>query len=141
MAKIFLVEDNPDHALLISRALEGSGDEVARFHDGVSILDFFKKELKEEELPVFVLLDLKLPGMDGFEILQAIRAHLKYRLIPVVILTTSKHQREINRAYELGASGFVTKSEDFSQLTEKLARVKAYWLKTVELPESGQANP
>src|SRR3989338_3387369 len=103
MAKIFLVEDNPDHAMLISRGLEESDLEVVHYQDGPSVLDFFKKGPTEEELPAFVLLDLKLPGMDGFEILRAIRLQPKYQLIPVVMLTTSKHRREINQAYELGA--------------------------------------
>ena len=134
MAKIFLVEDNPDHALLIRQGLSEKGLEITHFSDGISALDFFKKEHPSEELPAFVLLDLKLPGVDGFEVLRQIRSHPKFRLIPVIILTTSKYQPEINRAYELGASGFITKSEEFSDLLAKLASAKNYWLKTVELP-------
>ena len=137
MGKIFLVEDNPDHAFLISRCVQESGHEIVHYSDGGSILRFFERDLPTSEFPEFILLDLKLPGMDGFEILSRIKRHPKGALIPVVILTTSKYQKEINRAYELGASGFVTKSEDFSELATKLGSVKNYWLKTVEKPAVG----
>ena len=137
MDKVFLIEDNPDHALLINKGLSGNGCEVIHYPDGQSALSFFQKESKREELPVLVMLDLKLPGMDGFEILRRIRSNPKSKRIPVVILTTSKYKQEINQAYELGASGFVTKSEDFPELLQKLARVKDYWLRTVEKPDAG----
>ncbi len=136
MQKIFLIEDNPDHALLIRRGISESGFDVVHYSDGFQFLDFLRKDPAASELPVFVLLDLKLPGMDGFDILRELRAHPKFRLTPVVILTTSKYQQEINQAYELGASGFVTKSEEFPELLAKLSRVKDYWLKTVELPQA-----
>lgn len=137
MDKIFLIEDNPDHALLITKGLASDGAEVIHYPDGQSALGFLEKEKQPENLPVLVMLDLKLPGMDGFEILQRIRSNSRCKRIPVVMLTTSKYKQEINRAYELGASGFVTKSEDFSELLGKLARVKDYWLKTVEKPDAG----
>ena len=135
MAKIFLIDDNSDHALLMSRGLSEGGHEVKHFADGNSALDFFRNNPDASELPEFVMLDLKLPGVDGFEILRELRGHPKYRLIPVIVLTTSKYQQEINRAYELGASGFITKSEDFPELLAKLTSVKDYWLKAVERPK------
>ena len=81
-----------------------------------------------------LLLDLNLPGMDGFQILSKVRSAVKLKLIPVVMLTTSKRQEEINKAYELGAFGFVSKSEDFGNLKNQLKSVKEYWLKTIERP-------
>ena len=137
MSKIIIVEDNPDHALLIVRGLRENGLDVAHYPDGAALLDSFKKESASAEAPDIILLDLKLPGIDGLEILRRIRAHPKYRLIPVVMLTTSKYRKEINQAYELGASGFVNKSEDFPEFVAKLARVKDYWLRTVERPQLG----
>jgi two-component system, response regulator len=134
MTKIFLVEDNPDHALLISKGLSATDCEIVHYPDGKAFLDFFSKDHPENEIPLLIVLDLKLPGMDGFEILRRLRSLPKYRLIPVVILTTSKYQQEINRAYELGANGFVTKPAEFSDLLAKLTQVKDYWLRTVEKP-------
>ncbi len=87
-----------------------------------------------EELPALVLLDLNLPAMDGFQILSKLRSTKKLKFVPVVMLTTSKRPEEINRAYELGAHGFVSKSEDFGNLKNQLKCVKEYWLKTVERP-------
>ncbi len=138
--KIFLVEDNSDHALLIQRGLKESNCEVTHFSDGQSLLNFFKSAAGSSDFPAFILLDLKLPGLDGFEILSAIRSGAKTKRIPVVMFTTSQYQKEINRAYELGASGFVSKSENFEELIAKLARLKDYWLRTVELPSFEDAK-
>lgn len=140
MTKIFLVEDNPDHAFLITQGLNESGCEIVHYADGKSILDFFSGDPSCADCPAFILLDLKLPGVDGFEVLREIRKHPKAALIPVIFLTTSKHQQEINKAYRLGASGFVTKSEDFDGLLAKLRRLKDYWLRTVERPKFEEAK-
>lgn len=133
--KIFLVEDNPDHALLIQQGLKGENFQIAHYTDGMKVLDFFRGNPPVSELPDLILLDLKLPGADGFDVLKEIKSKPIYQLIPVVMLTTSKYQQEINQAYQLGACGFVTKPEDFQELLLKLSRIKDYWLKTVELPK------
>lgn len=134
MGTILLIEDNSDHATLINHGLAEGGDRVIHQSNGQEALQFLNRT-NASDRPNLVILDLKLPGMDGFETLQAIRSNPKLKLLPVVILTTSKYIQEINRAYELGASGFVTKSEDFPELLSKLKRVKDYWIKTVERPE------
>lgn len=132
--KIFLVEDNPDHALLIRHSMDEDASEVVHYSDGRMFLDFLAQPMSVEEMPSLVFLDLKLIGMDGFEVLEKIRANQKFRWVPVVILTTSKRKEEVLRAYSLGANGFITKPEDLTELVAKLARARDYWLKTVEKP-------
>lgn len=134
MKQIFMVEDNPDHAFLIQTAIGEDDCKITHFPEGLSLFEFFEANPGPEALPELVLLDLNLPQLDGFQILSKMRANARLKLIPVVMLTTSKRPEEIKRAYELGAHGFVSKSEDFGNLKDQLACVKNYWLKTVEKP-------
>ena len=132
---ILLVEDNPDDEMLTMRALRRSQItnpiQVAR--DGEQALEAI---LIAEPLPSVVLLDLKLPKIDGLEVLQRIRAHERTRLLPVVVLTSSSEERDIIESYSLGANSYVRKPVDFDQFSQAVAQLGLYWVLINEpLPE------
>lgn len=138
---ILLVEDNPDDELLMLRALRKNGvvGEVVVAHDGVEALEYlFSPESKagepDEALPRLVLLDLKLPRLNGFEVLERLRADERTRLLPVVILTSSKERRDVLEGYGLGANSYVRKPVDFEQFLEVVGQLKLYWLNLNESP-------
>ena len=132
---ILLVEDNPDDEMLTMRALRRSKItnpiQVAR--DGEQALEAL---LTAEPLPSVVLLDLKLPKIDGLEVLQRIRAHERTKLLPVVVLTSSSEERDIIESYSLGANSYVRKPVDFDQFSQAVAQLGLYWVLINEpLPE------
>ena len=134
MKQIVIIEDNEDHALLIRRGLEASDCRVMHFVDGPEALKVLGEIRQDSFRPDLILLDLKLPGIDGFQVLEKIRAMDFIARIPVVMLTTSCRKEEVDRAYQLGASGYVVKSEDFSEFMRKLKHIKEYWFGAVESP-------
>lgn len=128
---ILLVEDNPDDLELALLALQANGMEgeavVAR--DGQEALDILLSYHGPcEGRPEVVLLDLKLPLVDGFEVLRQLRANEATRFLPVVILSSSREERDLNACYELGANSYIQKSLDFSKFTESVRQVGQYWL-------------
>lgn len=132
---ILLVEDNPDDEILTLRALEKNNirNETAVVRDGAEALDYlFARGVHASRagrpLPVVILLDLKLPKIDGFEVLKQIRADEQTRLIPVVILTTSNEDRDRLRGYSLGANSFVRKPVEFDRFIEAVRQLGLYWL-------------
>ncbi|UCG62390.1 MAG: response regulator [Candidatus Zixiibacteriota bacterium] len=140
---IMLVEDNDDHAELITDALNNTivANRVLRFVNAESALEYLlgKETLTSPQdypLPGVVLLDLKLPGMDGFQMLRKIRSQDRTRRLPVVILTTSKREDEIARGYELGANSYIVKPVKFEEFRAKIIDLKMYWVLTSELPQS-----
>jgi CheY-like chemotaxis protein len=114
--KILLVEDNPDDVELTLRALGKShvANTVDVASDGVEAIEYFAG-LETNQLPQLVLLDLKMPRMDGLEVLRRIREDEKTRLLPVVILTTSSEERDKVESYKLGANSYIRKPVDFTQ--------------------------
>jgi two-component system response regulator len=132
---ILLVEDNDQDAEIAIRTLKKKGvaNEVHWVKDGVEALDFIRATGKYQgrdpnNLPQVVLLDLRLPKMDGLEVLQAIRTDPRLKLLPVVVLTSSTEEEDIVRSYELGVNSYVSKPvtfEDFSHVVEQLGM---YWL-------------
>ena len=138
MKRIFMVEDNEDHALLIRRGIEDGSCVVAHYRDGLDFLKDCKEIQAHDSRPDLILLDLKLPGMDGFEVLKHLKAIKTFGQVPVVILTTSQRREEIEKAYQLGAAGYVVKSDDFGALMAKLRCVKDYWFQTVEISQPAQ---
>lgn len=136
---ILLVEDNPDDEALTLRALQKSDifNEVTVARDGQEALDYFFGEgASERPAPAVVLLDLKLPKIDGLEVLRRIRADPRTRLQPLVILTSSKEEQDIVSGYSLGANSYIRKPVDFSQFMEAIRQLGLYWLVLNEPPVS-----
>ena len=131
---ILLVEDNPDDEELTRRALERNNirNDVALARDGAEALDLlFATGPHVGERPVspaVVLLDLKLPKVDGLEVLRRIRADSRTRLLPVVILTSSKEEQDLIDGYEGGANSYVRKPVDFAKFVEAVRQLGLYWL-------------
>jgi len=126
---ILLVEDNPMDVDLTRRAFAGrklvNPFEVAR--DGAEALAYLARWEGGAPLPVVILLDLKLPKVDGLEVLRQLKAHPAFRCIPVVILTTSGEDRDVQAAYELGANSYIVKPVDFDKFVEVAAQTELYW--------------
>lgn len=138
---ILLVEDNPDDVALTLRALKKNNiaNEVVIAGDGVEALDYLfctGKYLGRDVrcTPQVVLLDLKLPRMDGMEVLRQMRLDERTKLIPVVILTSSKEEQDLIRGYTLGANSYIRKPVDFEQFAEAVRQLGLYWLVLNEAP-------
>jgi len=132
---ILLVEDNPDDIKLTLRALKKSNilNEVVIAKDGVEALDYLFGTGKYEGrdlsvMPQLILLDLKMPKLDGMEVLQRIRKNEKTQLLPVVVLTTSSEDRDKIESYKLGANSYIRKPVDFNQFVEAVQQLGLYWL-------------
>ena len=139
---ILLVEDNPDDVTLTLRALKKNNllNEVVVARDGVEALDFLFCEgefagRSPELLPELILLDLKLPKVDGLEVLKRIRNESRTRLLPVVILTSSNEQSDIISGYELGVNSYIRKPVDFEQFIEAVRQLGLYWLVLNQTPK------
>src|SRR5687768_10534122 len=122
---IFLVEDNPDDEALMLRALKKNNiaNEIVVAHDGVEALDYLfatgqHDARDDDDQPQLILLDLKLPKLDGLEVLKRLRNDERTKYIPVVVLTTSTEQRDIVESYELGANSYIQKPIDFNEFME-----------------------
>lgn len=138
---ILLVEDNPDDEALTIRAFRKNNitNEVVVARDGVEALDYLFGAGKYEgrdtsDLPQVVLLDLKLPKMDGLEVLRRIRADDRTRYQPVVILTSSKEDQDLISGYRLGANSYVRKPVNFEEFIEAARQLGLYWLLINERP-------
>jgi CheY-like chemotaxis protein len=138
---ILLVEDNPDDVELTLRSFKqhGISNEVIVAQDGVAALDYLSASgaysgRDKNVIPAVILLDLKLPKVDGLEVLRRIRANELTRLIPVVILTSSREENDIITGYKLGANSYVRKPVDFVQFSEAIHHLGLYWLLTNEPP-------
>ena len=138
---ILLVEDNPDDELLALRALKKNNviNEIVVAHDGVEALDYLfgAGEYAGRDtnvMPQLILLDLKLPRIDGLEVLRRLRADGRTRLLPVVILTSSREQQDMLDGYGLGANSYVRKPVNFEQFVGAVEQLKLYWLSLNEAP-------
>ena len=132
---ILLVEDNPDDEALTLRALTKANvrNAVVVARDGVEALDYLfatgaHAGRDRRQVPELVLLDLKLPKVDGLEVLRRLRADADTRLLPVVILTSSNAERDLIDGYSLGANSYVRKPVDFGQFAEAVRQLGLYWL-------------
>jgi two-component system, response regulator len=138
---ILLVEDNPDDEALTVRAFKKSNlsNEVVVAHDGVEALEYLFAEgayadRDPREVPNLVLLDIKLPKLDGLEVLQRIRENELTHMLPVVMLTSSKEQDDLARSYSLGANSYIRKPVDFAQFMTAIQQLGLYWLVLNERP-------
>jgi CheY-like chemotaxis protein len=138
---ILLVEDNPDDEALTIRALRKAhvSNEVIVARDGAEALEYLFAEGKFQgrnlkDQPQIVLLDLKLPKIDGLQVLERIRSDKRTELLPVVILTTSKEEKDLIGGYSRGANSYVAKPVDFIEFTEAVKNLGMYWLLINERP-------
>lgn len=140
--EVLLVEDNPHDAEMTLRALRrvGLANRIVTVGDGEAALDYLFargawSERTEQDLPCVVFLDLKLPKVDGIEVLRAIKGDERLRLIPVVIMTSSAEERDRLESYSIGANSYVVKPIDFEAFAKTIADVGFYWLAVNEPPE------
>jgi two-component system response regulator len=131
---ILLVEDNPDDEALTLRALKRNriANEVVVARDGAEALELLHGD--RAFAPCVILLDLKLPKIDGLEVLRRIRSEPSTKVMPVVILTSSKEERDLAESYSLGANSYIRKPVDFEQFIEAVGQLGLYWLVLNELP-------
>ena len=138
---ILLVEDNPDDEALAVRALKKNNlpNELMVVRDGVEALDYLfgtgpylGRDMSR--MPAVILLDLKLPKIDGLEVLRRLRADERTKLLPVVILTSSKEEQDLLNGYSLGANSYIRKPVDFIQFSEAIRQLRLYWLILNEAP-------
>jgi len=138
---IILVEDNPDDASLAIRALRKNGinNSLVHLKDGEEAIDFiFCKGIYSrrnlDELPKLILLDLKMPKIDGFEVLRQVKSDARTSLIPVVLLTSSNQEKDILRSYQLGANSYIVKPVEFGLYVKTIGDTGSYWLLLNQLP-------
>lgn len=136
--RVLLVEDNADDVELALLALEehyGNRSSVTVLRDGQQAVDYLETiDGALEEGPSVVLLDLKLPWLDGFEVLRRIRANPVTRFVPVVVLSSSNEESDMRSSYELGANSFIQKSLDFSKFSDSVRQIGHYWLELNSVP-------
>ena len=138
---ILLVEDNPDDVELTLRAFRKNNiaNEVVVVNDGAEALDYLFGEgdytdRNPEETPRIILLDLKLPKIDGLQVLERLRAYRYTKLVPVIILTSSKEEQDLISGYQNGANSYVRKPVDFNEFVEAVKHIGLYWLLINESP-------
>lgn len=138
MRPILVVEDNPMDLDFLLQAFEESKvlNPVRVCRDGEETLQFISAhaEPRDPELPLLVLLDLRLPKVDGVEVLKQAREHPVWKRIPFIVVTTSRENADISRAYELGVNSYIVKPVDFASFAEVVKNIKVYWLLTNEPP-------
>ena len=139
--EILLIEDNPHEAELTIRALKKQNlvNKLVHIDDGAEALDFIFSRGKyvangKIQQPKLILLDLKLPKIDGIEILKQIKAHEKTKMIPVVVLTSSKEEKDIMDTYSLGVNSYITKPVNFESFSKAVVEVGLYWMVLNEKP-------
>ena len=140
--KIMLIEDNPDDVELTLRAFKKNNilNEIVVRSDGQAALDYFfgpdgMADGKKTNLPILILLDLKIPKIDGIDVLKQLRTDGRTKLIPVVILTSSKEPADLLSCYNLGCNSYIRKPVEFTVFTEMVRELGFYWLMMNEVPQ------
>jgi len=144
---VLLVEDNPDEEALALRALRKCGlvDRILVARDGVEALEMLHGPPSDAKNDVcgmlrVVFLDLRLPRIDGIEVLRRMRADSRTRTLPVVVLTSSQEEQDLARSYQHGANSYILKPVDFDRFCETLQFVASYWLSVNEMPDKLNGN-
>ncbi|MEX1258244.1 MAG: response regulator [Gemmatimonadota bacterium] len=145
LVAVLIADDDEEDRLLMREAFDACGLENPLYFvfDGENCLDFLGRRGSYAEpgaapRPGIIFLDLKMPGMTGFEVVEAIKRDSQLRSIPVVVVTTSDAEEDVARSYELGVSGYVTKPVTFDGLVQAVGVLKDYWFETVALPPHGR---
>jgi two-component system response regulator len=145
--QILLAEDSARDAELVLDALDEYkiANEFIHVHDGAEALDYLHQRgafaNRPNGLPAVVLLDLKMPKVDGLEVLRQIRADPKLKFLPVVVMTSSREEQDLVRSYELGVNGYVVKPVDFHEFMEAVKMVGGYWAVVNEPPPAALSSP
>jgi CheY-like chemotaxis protein len=143
MVDILLVEDSTDEAEMTIRSLNKSnlGDRLVWLKEGASAIDFLfgKGQFKDRDIsikPKVIFLDLKLPKVDGHEVLQVLKSDATTDHIPIVMMTSSKEERDIVKSYSLGVNSYIVKPVDFDKFSKAVSETASYWLKTNITPRN-----
>ena len=136
--KILIVEDDEGHAILIRENLEAAGVTYAieHFRDGQVVLDFLASGRPRSDETFILLLDIRMPKIDGIEVLRRMKANEKWRTIPVIMLTTTDDAREVQRCHELGCSGYIQKPVDYDKFAEAIRRIGLF-VPLLLVPQAG----
>ena len=144
---LMMADDDPDDREFVREAFEESGfrGEFRYVEDGAALLDYLALATEVDRrganpLPDLVLLDLNMPRVDGYEALKRIKSDERLRRIPIVVLSTTESQADIERTYDEGVNSFITKPSSFPELVEMAARLKTYWLELVKLPSEASTR-
>lgn len=144
---ILLAEDNPNDVELTLQALDehNLANRVVAVKDGVEVLDYLRCEgkfkLRKKGNPAVILLDIKMPRMDGIEVLRTIRSNPAFKMLPIVMLSSSREEFDLKRCYELGANAYVVKPVDFKDFFDAVKQLGIFWAVINELPpEGGEKN-
>jgi two-component system response regulator len=134
VVEVLLVEDNPDDAELTIRTLKkyNLANNLLHLEDGQEALDFLFDE--GNRMPKLILLDLKMPRVDGIEVLRKIKSDIQRKIIPVVVLTSSKEERDIVESYKLGVNAYIVKPVNFEQFVKAVSELGLFWLILNQLP-------
>lgn len=137
---ILLVEDNPDDIIITKRALQKGkvNNRLYIVHDGEEALQFLKRTGPYEDAPkpALILLDLKMPKVNGFEVLEEIKQDKDLKSIPIIMLTTSAREIDIEKAYQLGCNNYIIKPVSFENFIQTVIKMKEYWLNISRIPIS-----
>jgi len=143
---ILIADDNPKDVELTLEAISANNfaNRVSVVYDGVEAIEFLRCEgryrKRKKENPALILLDLKMPRMDGIEVLQAIRTDPSLKMLPVVMLTSSKEKPDLVRCYELGANAYVVKPVDFHEFLETIRHIGIFWTTINVIPQFEDCN-
>lgn len=141
--EIILAEDDPTDATFFKRALNRLDDppRLAWYQSGTEVLAALRERQQKDELPRLAILDIKMPGMNGIELLHAIKANPEFAHLPVLIMSSSDEKRDIKSAYAAGANGYLVKPNRFQDLRQLVRSIHQFWLRTNRLrPPSFQAE-
>lgn len=133
--EILLVEDNSQDAELTLRTLKKNklANSILHLSDGQEALDYLEKP--ENGIPKVILLDLKMPRVDGIDVLRRIKSNERLKIIPVVVLTSSRQERDVIESYKLGVNAYIVKPVDFEQFVKAITDVGLFWLVLNQSPE------
>ncbi|MBW8325988.1 MAG: response regulator [Prolixibacteraceae bacterium] len=140
LKKILLVEDNPNDIELTLEALDEQNlaNRVIVMNDGVEAMEYLqykgKYKDREKENPAVILLDIKMPRMDGIEVLEAIKSSTELKMVPVVILTSSREEPDLKKCYDLGVNAYVVKPVNFKDFYDSVKKLGVFWAMINELP-------